>query len=83
MKTHLTYDVVFEDDNASNRKGWHETFEYCKNYIESNNGTNNSYFADYKGGTVSIYCNETEEEVYTYGIKSEKNRVQTLQQLKH
>ena len=83
MKTHLTYDVVFEDDNASNRKGWHETFEYCKNYIESNNGTNNSYFADYKGGTVSIYCNETEEEVYTYVIKSEKNRVQTLQQLKH
>ena len=70
MKTNLTYDVVFQDDNASNRKGWHETFEYCKNYIERNNGTNNSYFAAYKGGTVSIYCNETDEEVYTYAVKN-------------
>ena len=70
MKTHLTFDVVFNDDNSSNRKGWHETFEYCKNYIESNNGTNNSYFADYKGGTVSIYCNETDEEVYTFAVKN-------------
>ena len=69
MKTNLTYDVVFNDYYASNRKGWHETFEYCKNYIESNNGTNNSYFADYKGGTVSIYCNETDEEVYTRQCK--------------
>lgn len=69
MKTFLTFDVVFNDDNSSNRKGWHETFEYCKNYIESNNGTNNSYFADYKGGTVSIYCNETDEEVYTRQCK--------------
>ena len=64
-----TYDVVFQDDNSSNSKGWHETFEYCKNYIESNNGTNNSYFADYKGGTVSIYCNETGNEVYTCQCK--------------
>lgn len=69
MNTHLTYDVVFNDDNASNRKGWHETFEYCKNYIESNNGTNNGYFADYKGGTVSIYCNETDDEVYSEIVK--------------
>lgn len=69
MKTILTFDVVFNDDNSSNRKGWHETFEYCKNYIESNNGTNNSYFADYKGGTVSINCNETDEEVYTSQCK--------------
>lgn len=69
MKTFLTFDVVFTDDNASNSKGWHETFEYCKNYIERNNGTNNSYFADYKGGTVSIYCNETDEEVYTCQCK--------------
>ena len=69
MNTQHTYDVVFNDDNASNSKGWHETFEYCKNYIESNNGTNNSYFADYKGGIVSIYCNETEEEVYSEEVR--------------
>ena len=69
MKSYFTYDVVFNDDNASNRKGWYETFEYCKNYIESNNGTNNSYFADYKCGTVSIYCNELGVEVYTCQCK--------------
>ena len=68
MKTDITFDVVFNDDNSSNRKGWHETLEYCKNYIERNIGTNNSYFADYKGGTVSIYCNELDVEVYTYEI---------------
>lgn len=69
MNTQHTYDVIFNDDNASNSKGWHKTLEYCKNYIESNNGTNNSYFADYKGGTVSIYCTETNEEVYTCQCK--------------
>ena len=68
MKTDITFDVVFNDDNSSNRKGWHETLEYCKNYIERNKGTNNSYFADYKGGTVSIYCNELDVVVYTYEI---------------
>ena len=68
MNTQHTYDVIFNDDNSSNRKGWHQTFEYCKNYIERNNGTNNSYFADYKGATFSSYCNEPDEEVYTYEI---------------
>ena len=69
MNTQHTHDVVFKDDNAINSKGWHDTFEYCKNYIESNNGTNNGYFADYKGGTVSIYCNETDDEVYSQMVK--------------
>ena len=69
MNTQHTYDVIFNDDNSSNRKGWHETFEYCKNYIESNNGTNNSYFADYKGGHVSIYCNEIDQVVWTWLCK--------------
>lgn len=64
-----TYDVYFNDDNASNNKGWHESKEYCIDYIKSNNGTNNSYFADYKGGVVSVYCNETEEEVYSEEIR--------------
>ena len=69
MKTHLTFDVVFNDDNSSNRKGWHETFEYCKNYIERYNGTDISYFADYKGGTVSIYCYEIDHAVLTWLCK--------------
>jgi hypothetical protein len=64
-----TYDVHFNDTNDSNNKGFKESFEYCKDYIESYNGTDESYFADYKGGIVSIVCNETEEEVYSEEVK--------------
>lgn len=59
-----TYDVHFDDANDSNNKGFSQTFDYCKSYIESNNGSNESYFGDYKGGTVSIVCNETGEIVF-------------------
>lgn len=64
-----TYDVHFNDANDSNNKGFKESFEYCKEYIEFHNGTNESYFADYKGGTVSIVCNETGEAVYEVRVK--------------
>ena len=64
-----TYDVHFNDANDSNNKGFKESFEYCKDYIESYNGTDESYFADYKGVIVSIVCNETEEEVYSEEVK--------------
>lgn len=64
-----TYDVQFDDDDNTNSKGWEMPYDYCKDYIESNNGTNNSYFADYKGGTVSIVCNETGEIVYYEEVK--------------
>ena len=60
----MTYDVVFHDDMNSNSKGFKTTLDECKNYIEAYNGTNESYFEDYKGGTVSIYCHQTEENVY-------------------
>jgi len=59
-----TYDVFFNDSENSNNKGFKMSFEFCKSYIERHNGTNFSYFQDYKGGTVSIVCNETEEIVY-------------------
>jgi hypothetical protein len=59
-----TFDIFFNDDNNSNNKGFAISLEDAKNYIERNNGTNESYFADYKGGTVSIVCNETEETVF-------------------
>lgn len=61
-----TYDVVFNDDCNSDCKHMsNASFEECKDYIERFNGTNESYFADYKGGIVSIVCNETGNEVYT------------------
>ena len=65
-----TYDVVFNDDCHSNSKGWKETLDYCIDYIKSNNGTDNSYFADYKGGIVSIVCNETDETVFDEPVKN-------------
>lgn len=63
------FDVVFNDDYDSNRKGFNESYEYCLNYIKMYNGTNESYFADYKGGTVSIVNNNTEEYVYNEIVK--------------
>ena len=59
-----TFDIFFNDENNSNNKGFAISLEDAKHYIERNNGTNESYFADYKGGTVSIVCNETEETVF-------------------
>ena len=67
--TNLTYNVVFNDDANSNDKGFEQTLDYCKNYISTYNGTNESYFADYKGGIVQIVCNETEEVVYEEEVR--------------
>lgn len=64
-----TFDIVFNDSEQSNCKGFKSTLEYCKNYIETHNGSNNSYFKDYKSGTVQIICNQTEEIVYQTEIK--------------
>lgn len=64
-----TYNIVFNDNQNSNDKGFTLSLEDAKNYIEKNNGTNESYFADYSGGTVSIICNETGETEYETEIK--------------
>jgi hypothetical protein len=62
--TPLTYDVYFNDENSSNNKGFNYSFEDCMNYIETYNGTEESYFKDYKGGTVSIFCNKEEVVIF-------------------
>lgn len=59
-----TFDILFNDDNNSNNKGFAISLEEAKDYINRYNGTNESYFEDYKGGIVSIICNETEEVVF-------------------
>lgn len=64
-----TYDVHFNDANDSNNKGFNNSIEDCMIWIESNRNDNSTYFGDYKGGTVSIVCNETGEEVYSEIIK--------------
>lgn len=67
--TTYTYDVVFNDSYDTNSKGFAVTKEEAINYIEMHNGTNYSYFADYKGGTVSVICNETGEYVYNEEVR--------------
>ena len=70
MKNQKTYDVVFNDNNNSNQKNFtNSTINDCARYIEQYNGTNESYFADYKGGTVSIVCKETDETIYETEVK--------------
>lgn len=63
-KLQKTYDVVFNDYQDSNNKGFESSYQECLDYIQANNGTSTSYFEDYKGGTVSIVCNQTGEVVY-------------------
>ena len=64
-----TYDVVFNDDKSSNSKGFAVSLNDAISYIQANNGTYWGYFADYKGGTVSVVCNETGETVYEEEVK--------------
>lgn len=70
MKTlNKTFDLHFSDDNNSSSKGFKMTLQDAMNYIINNNGTNNSYFSDYKSGTVSIVCNEDGETFYEEEIR--------------
>ena len=81
----FTYDVFFNDNENSNNKGFSQTLEYCKNYIKAYNGTDESYFADYKGGIAQVICNETGEVAYEEEIKHQKEKqmenVTNIQQL--
>jgi hypothetical protein len=60
-----TYDVRFDDDESSNTKGFKMTKKEAIDYIKGYNGSNHSYFKDYKGGVVSVVCKETGEVVYS------------------
>lgn len=64
-----TYDIHFNDSDSSNNMGFSQTLSYCKKYIKMYNGSNQSYFKDYKGGQVSIVNNQTGEIVFTALIK--------------
>ena len=63
-----TYDIVFNDSEARNNKGFMMNLEDAKAYIDGHNGTQESYFADYKGGIVSVICNETGQTEYEVEI---------------
>lgn len=59
-----TYDIVFQDSENSNNKGFQVSLEDAKDYIAQHNGTNESYFADYKGGMVQVVDNESGEVAF-------------------
>lgn len=64
VKPYYTYKVVYNDDCNSDSQGVEESLEECMSRIEYDKSSSDSYYADYKGGNVSVYCVETEEEVY-------------------
>lgn len=61
-----TFDVHFNNEESSSNKGFSESLEFCRLWIK--NRPEGSYFEDYKGGTVSIVCNETGETVFSEDI---------------
>lgn len=63
-----TYNVVFNDNDYSTCGIDRGTLKECRDYIDAGLNSGRGYFADYKGGTVSIYCNETDEEVFSEEI---------------
>lgn len=64
-----TYNITFNDSENSNDKGFELSLEDAKSYIAQYNGTNESYFANYKGGLVQIIDNETGEVVFETEVK--------------
>ncbi len=64
----LTYDVIFNDENDSNSMGFEMTKSEAIDYIKTWNGTDHTYFGDYKGGIVSVVDSEG-EEVYFEEVK--------------
>lgn len=59
-----TYDVFFQNNDRSNNKGFECSFDEAIRYINTYNGTKESYFKDYKGGVVKVVCNQTGEVVH-------------------
>ena len=64
-----TYNVVFNDSENSNDKGFEYSLEDAIHYVQTYNGTNESYFADYKGGIVEVVDNETGEVAYQEEVR--------------
>ena len=65
-----TYDVYYHNDDNSNNNGFEMTKDEAIDYIKTWNGTDHSYFKDYKGGVVQAVCNEVDEDaIYEEVIK--------------
>lgn len=60
-----TFDVMYNKGESINDEKFHNSYMYCLEFIKKHNGTAESYFPQYIGGEVIIFCYETEETVYT------------------
>jgi len=63
-----TYTIIFNDNQNTDDLGFNQSLEFCHNYIKNNNGTDKSYFKDYKKGVVSILCHQNNQVVYSCEI---------------
>lgn len=66
-----TYDVVFDTATMSDNEGYHLGRQAALDYVEMNNGWSQAdgYFKSYKGGTVRVICNETEDTIFETTVK--------------
>lgn len=66
-----TYDVVFDTPTMSDNEGYHLDRQAALDYVETNNGWSQAdgYFKSYKGGTVRVICNETEDTIFEDTVK--------------
>lgn len=66
-----TYDVVFDTATRSDNEGYHLDRQAALDYVEMNNGWSQAdgYFKSYKGGTVRVICNETEDTIFEDTVK--------------
>lgn len=63
-----TYDIYFNDSENSSNKGFSLTKEEAISYAERLLVTGDSYVSDYKGGVISVECNETGDTVWERAI---------------
>lgn len=64
-----TYNVVFHNDENSNDKGFKYSKQEAIDYITAYNGTDESYFEDYKGGIVQVVSNEDGDVVFEEEVR--------------
>ncbi len=69
MKTNQTFDILFNDENNSNSKGFSLTAEQAIEKANQMLISNESYVSDYTDGTISVVCNETGATIWEKDIK--------------
>ena len=63
------YNIVFNNDENSNDKGFSLSLSEAISYIKKNNGTDFDYFRDYKGGMVQVVDNESDDVAFEEIVK--------------